>query len=136
MINLEREFPRIGNRQPPDESSQQSEGWTRPKLPTPSVTTGSPQTGRQPPKETGLQRSAPGAVARESIPPEEAAKLAPFALPEGTMRCMSSSVASRIAVETNPVIGTDGQFEGVALRRFWIKPGISPEELSQSLNEL
>ena len=69
-----------------------------------------------------------------TLPAEVARKLRPFALPEATMRSLSTSLTERIVVlETRNLLGTDGQFEAQSVEKFTINPGMTKAELRQDL---
>lgn len=118
-----------------DEHSRQNAGLTRMPRPTLSQTTGHLPTAQRPSNGTGMQRSEPGAAGTAVTPMGRWQKqqLGPFELPEATMRSLSDSLTSALEVSTTSRFGSDGQFDGLMLAPFRIKPGMTQRQLLQDL---
>lgn len=81
-----------------------------------------------------MQRSGRGAAVTPCNP-KVARALALFHLPEATMRCLSVSLASHLAIEMTSMFGSHG-FEGVGLGPFRLRPGMTVQQMKADLFEV
>lgn len=124
-----------GDPTPWDEPTPPTGGLTRIRPPTLSPTGGRQPTAPTPSSATGVQPSGRGAAVTP-LGRWVVQQLGPFALPEETMRSMSSSLLSHLETATSDRFGPDGQFDGVGLGPFRILVGASPKDLQQDLARL
>lgn len=66
----------------------------------------------------------------------EVQQFGPFNLPVETTRSLTSSLASRLVIQTTSQYGLDGQFEGLRLEPFRIKPGLPRGDIGQCLEAI
>lgn len=117
-----------------DDPSQESGGLTPIRPPTLSRITGHLRPVERRLSSTGMQPSERGAVATPTNP-KVAAAVALFDLPEETTRCLSVSLASHLAIQTNSKFGSHG-YEGVLLGPFKIRPGMGVADMKRDLYAL
>ncbi len=99
-----------------------------------SAITGVQPMAEPPSNGTGMQPSGRGAGGTP-IAAWAVRVLAPFDIPEATMRCLSNSLTSRIVVVKTgkAILGKDGQFERTDLGEFQIKRGMTEQEMRKDL---
>ncbi len=126
--------PTIGSQTKPAETMRRTEGWTRIQPPKLSRIGGLLKTDQEQPRGTGMlpsERGADGTPARMGRWVSQ--QLGPFQLPEETVHSMSNSLVSHLVVRTEPVIGTDGQFERTRLASFQIRLGMNRVDAEHDL---